>query len=140
MRHSRQHGDRERGAGLVEYALVAGLIALVAVVAVAAFGSGVSSSITASADAVGDGSSPTTTVPVNQEKNVETEEAGDVRFEEAGGEVRFGDISPADGWSAKVTKDNGSRATVRLTNDDSGERVVVTGWLNKKGKLKTRIR
>ena len=48
--------------------------------------------------------------------------------------------SPADGWTAKVTKDNGSRAIVRFTNDTTGERVVVIELAHKKGKLKTRIK
>lgn len=49
-------------------------------------------------------------------------------------------LPPADGWTAKVTKDDDRRSTVRLTNTETGERVVVTGWLNKKGVLKSRVR
>lgn len=78
--------------------------------------------------------------PFNQERDVATDEAGYVRFEEVDGEVRIDNIAPADGWTAKVTKDDDRRSTVRLTNTETGERVVVTGWLNKKGVLKSRVR
>jgi Flp pilus assembly pilin Flp len=141
MSDQRPSRDNERGAGIVEYALLVGLIAIAAVTAVAFFGSGVSGSITASSEslAAGDGST-TTTSPVNQEEDVETDESGDVKFQEVDGKVRIDQISPADGWTAKVTKDNGSRSTVRFTNDTTGERVVVTSWITKKGQLKTRIR
>ena len=133
--------DNERGAGLVEYALLVGLIAIAAVTGVAFFGSSVGESISASGAALGyQEGSTTTTLPPNQEEEVETDESGDVKFQEVDGKVRIDDIAAADGWTAKVTKDNGSRATVRLTNDTTGERVRVTSWLNKKGQLKTRIR
>lgn len=134
--------NNERGAGIVEYALLVGLIAIAAVGGIAFFGSAVSGSVAGSAEALanGEGSTTTTTVAPNQEEDVDTDESGDVRFQEVDGKVRIDNISPADGWTAKVTKDNGSRSTVRFTNDTTGERVVVTGWLNKKGKLKTRVR
>ena len=133
----------ERGAGVVEYALIVALVAIAAVAGVALFGGSVASSITASSEGFDtDGSSATTTTkaPFNQEKDVETDEAGDVRFEEVDGRVRIDNIAPDDGWTAKVTKDNGNRATVRFTNTDTGERVRVTSWVNKKGVLKSRVR
>ena len=133
--------DNERGAGLVEYALLVPFVAIAAVGGVAFFGSSVAGSISASGAALGyDEGSTTTTLPPNQEKEVETDESGDVQLQEVDGKVRIDDIAAADGWTAKVTKDNGSRATVRLTNDTTGERVRVTSWLNKKGQLKTRVR
>ena len=142
---SRRVGSTEElGAAVVEYALVLALVAMVAVTGVALFGGSVAASITASSESIAtDASSTTTTTtkpPFNQEKDVETDEAGDVRFEEVDGKVRIDRISPSDGWTAKVTKDNGSRATVRLTNAATGERVVVTSWVTKKGTLRSRIR
>lgn len=141
MADQRSSRDNERGAGIVEYALLVGLIAIAAVTGIAFFGSSLGGSVSSSSEALaGTQGSTTTTLPVNQEKDVETDESGDVKFQEVDGKVRIDQINPADGWTAKVTKDNGSRATVRLTNDTTGERVVVTSWVNKKGQLKTRIR
>jgi Flp pilus assembly pilin Flp len=139
------HAD-ERGAGVVEYALIVALVAIASVAGVALFGGSVASSITASSEGLNtDGSSEATTTtttkaPFNQEKDVETDEGGDVRFEEVDGRVQIDNISSDDGWTAKVTKDNGRRATVRFTNTDTGERVTVTSWLNKKSVLKSRVR
>lgn len=135
----------ERGAGVVEYALIVALVAIAAVAGVALFGGSVASSITASSEAfAADGSSEATTTttkpPFNQEQDVATDDAGDVRFEEVDGRVRIDNIAPDDGWTAKVTRDNGRRATVRFTNTDTGERVTVTSWLNRKGVLKSRVR
>jgi len=141
MSDQRSPRDNERGAGIVEYALLVGLIAIAAVTGIALFGSSIAQSVSSSSEAVAaTQGSTTTTLPVNQEKDVETDESGDVKFQEVDGKVRIDQINAADGWTAKVTKDNGSRATVRLTNDTTGERVVVTSWVNKKGQLKTRIR
>lgn len=140
MIHRIKCDDGERGASLVEYSLVVALIALAALAGVATFGSSLASNITASADSLATDTSTTTTVPPNQEKEVHTDESGDVRFQEVDGKVRIDNISPADGWTAKVTKDNGTRAIVRFTNSSTGERVVVTSYLTAKGKLVTKIK
>jgi len=66
MSDQRSSRDNERGAGIVEYALLVGLIAIAAVTAVAFLGSGVAESITASSESLASGEgSTTTTSPAN---------------------------------------------------------------------------
>jgi len=144
-----KHGsiDRERGAAMVEYALLVALISAVLIGGVAVLGHGVGSSFTVAGGAFSENGSPTTTAPttttttmVTHEKRVDAKGAGDVRFEEVGGKIRIGDVSAADGWTSKVTKDNGRRVTIRFTNSTTHERVIVKGWITRKGQLKTSTR
>ncbi len=122
----------------MEYALLVTLIAAVVIGAVSFLGIKVGTSFSGTAEALDGEASSTTTLPVTQEERVEAKNgAGDVRFEEVGGEVRIAEVNSADGWTAKITKDNGSRAVIRFYNSETKERVFARGRINGKGKLVT---
>jgi Flp pilus assembly pilin Flp len=140
MADTRQRIHREEGAASVEYTLLVTLIAVAVIGAVSFLGSNIGTSLSDTAEALGSAPSPTTTSPVTQEERRGRDGVGDVQFEEVGGEVRIAEVDSADGWTAKTTKDNGSKAVIRFTNSETGERVIVRGWINKKGRLKTSVK
>ena len=80
----------------------------------------------------------TTTIPPNQ---VAAAQFGDeilVPFSETDGVVTYGDVE-ADGWTYVVTSDTGTSIRMVFTTKDPDHKVVVKGWLNSKGILKTRV-
>jgi Flp pilus assembly pilin Flp len=129
-----ENADNERGAGIVEYVLVVGLIAIASLTAASALASSVSESMTNAAGAFGEQD-----LPVTQEKKVDAGKAGKVHFEVAGDKIRVASISAADGWTSKILTDNGTSSRIRFPNTESGDRVIVRGWINKKDKLKTKV-
>jgi pilus assembly protein Flp/PilA len=127
---------RERGASLVEYALVVGLIAVVALVAVGLVGGSVSDSFDGTATAfAAAGNDATVDYP--------TETAGvdgkvKATFIVVDGEVIL-DSTDADGWTMTILQDTGTRVNTRFKNDTTGEVIRVNGWTNKKGVLLTKV-
>ena len=134
MADVRQRIHREEGAASVEYALLVTLIAVAVIGAVSFLGSNIGTSLSDTAEALGG------ELPVTQEEHRGRDGVGDVQFEEVGGEVRIAEVDSADGWTAKTLRDNGSVAKIRFTNSETGERVIVKGWINPKGRLKTSVR
>jgi Flp pilus assembly pilin Flp len=122
----------ERGAGLVEYALIVGLIAIVSVVAVSLVGTATSDSFTESQAAFG----PAVEYPT---KVVEVKDQIKITFSDIDGKLDMTDAY-GPGWTMKITKQNNTRINTKWTNDVTGDVVRVNGWINKKGDIKTRIR
>lgn len=126
--------NNERGASLVEYALVVGLIAVVAIVAIGLVGGAVSDSLDESASAFASTAAapdyPTETAGVDGKVNA--------TFSLVDGTVVL-DGTQGDGWTMKVVKDTGSRVNTRFKNPKTGEVIRVNGWVNKKGQLKTKV-
>ena len=60
-------------------------------------------------------------------------------FESFGETIALGDID-ADGWTYKIRRDTGRRVVVRFKETGTTKVVTVTGWLNKKDEVKTRVR
>jgi len=80
----------------------------------------------------------TTTIPPNQ---VAAAQFGDeilVPFSETDGVVTYGDVE-ADGWTYVVTSDTGTSIRMVFTTKNPDHKVVVKGWLNTNGILKTRV-
>lgn len=127
---------RERGASLVEYALVVGLIAVVALVAVGLLGGSVSDSLGTSASAL-------EAAPDNPKADYPTETAGvdgkvNATFLLVDGQVVL-DSTNGDGWTMTVLKDTDTRINTRFKNNETGEIIRVNGWVNAKGQLKTNV-
>lgn len=126
--------DRELGAGAVEYALLVGLIAsaaFAAVVGVSIVGNTMSASMITASNALEEEASSTRTIaPVTPGRNVDTGQAGRVRFENVGDQVRSEDLRPAKGSTVEITKDNSRRATVVITTPESDESVIVDDWID----------
>lgn len=123
----------EHGAALIEYALVVGLIAVVAMVAVGLVGGSVSGSLDTSASSLA----------AAEEANYPTETAGvdgkvKATFVLIDGKVVLASTE-GDGWTMKVTKDTGTRINTRFKNDTTGQVIRVNGWVNRKGTLKTKV-
>jgi Flp pilus assembly pilin Flp len=110
-----QSDDRELGAGRVEYALLAGLIAsaaFAALVGVSTVGNAMSASMITAESALEEEASSTTTIaPATTRWNVDTGQAGRARFDE-------------------IAKDTGRRATVTITTPESGETTIVDDWID----------
>ncbi len=84
MYSNSQSDDRERGAGIVEYVLLVGLIAVAGVVGVSVLGNAVSASMITPVAALGQEASPTTTVvPVSPGKSADAGQTGRERSDEA---------------------------------------------------------
>lgn len=129
----------ERGAGLVEYALIVGLIAVVAVVAVGAVGGALDDSFTSSNNAFATASGNATEEPTYPSKSAGIDGEIEATFALIDGTVVMTD-SFGPGWTMQVVKDTGTRVNTKWTNDTTGEVVRVNGWVNKKGNLRTKVR
>ncbi len=123
----------ERGAGFVEYAIVASLIALVAITGVTLLGNTVAESFSDSGGQVVRGG------PVEASRTAEYEDEISATFEVTNGRVYLGAVA-AEGWTYRVTRDTGRRITMKFTNTENGDIVRVNGWLNNKDKLKSKVR
>jgi Flp pilus assembly pilin Flp len=122
----------ESGAGLVEYALLVALIAIVLVGAVKFLGSSTSDSFTTAGEAFADKPEVTLTAAgIGGEL--------EATFESVGDTIALGDID-ADGWTYKVKKDTGRRVVVRFKETGTKRVVTVTGWLNKKDEVRTKVK
>ena len=112
---SPQNDDQEIGAGRVEYALLAGLIAaagFAGLVGGFSVGNATSPSMITTASALEEEPSSTTTIaPVTPKGNVDPGEAGRARFNE-------------------IAKDIGRRATVTIVTPESGETAIVDDWID----------
>ena len=124
----------ERGAALVEYALVVGLIAMVAMVAIGLVGGAVGDSFDGSASAFGS----TATAPDYPTETAGVDGKVKASFSLVDGTVVLNETQ-GDGWTMKVVKDTGTRVNTRFKNDTTGEVIRVNGWVNKKGQLKTKV-
>jgi hypothetical protein len=60
-------------------------------------------------------------------------------FELGDGKLSLGTVD-ADGWKYKVKKDTGRRVVVKFTNTETKKVVTVSGWLNNKDEVKTRVK
>jgi hypothetical protein len=80
----------------------------------------------------------TTTVPPNQTNTAAYGGEISVTFTETAGEVDYGSVV-ADGWTYTITQDTGTRIHLKFTNSDTGQIVVVRGFLNLSAVLKTRV-
>lgn len=124
----------ERGAGLIEYAMIVGLIAIVAVVAVSLVGTATSDSFTetdAAFEAATSTNHPTKVAQLDGEI--------EVTFSDVDGKVVMVD-SFGPGWNMTITKETDTRINTKWTNDTTGEVVRVNGWINSNGVLKTKVR
>jgi len=130
--------DGERGAALLEYALIVSLIGIMAIVSIQLFSGSVASSLTSSAGALAQGN--TVDVPkIDDSKTATYEDELEATFEVTDLKLSLGEVK-ADGWTYKITKSTDRRITMRFTSDDTGDVVIVRGWLNKKDKLKTKTK
>ena len=122
----------ESGAGLVEYALLVALVAVVLMGAAEFLGSSTSETFTSAGTAFEEAPQVTfTSVGIDGEL--------EATFESVGETIALGDID-ADGWTYKVRRDTGRRVVVRFKETGTTKVVTVTGWLNKKDEVKTRVR
>lgn len=122
--------NKERGAALVEYALLAALIAIAAIVSINLVGGAVTSTFTEAGGDITRGG------VVEQSKTAVV--AGEIAatFEVTNGKVYLGAVE-ADGWTYKTMPwSNDTRIVMKFTNTDTGAVMKVKGRLNKKGKLK----
>lgn len=124
----------EQGAGLIEYAMIVGLIAIVAVVAVSLVGTATSDSFNETDAAFGAATS--TNHPT---KVAEFDGEIEVTFSDEDGRVVMVD-SFGPGWSMTITKETDTRINTKWTNQTTGEVVRVNGWINSNGVLKTKVR
>ena len=124
----------ERGAALVEYALIVGLIAVVSMVAVGLVGGAVTDSFDGSASAFGSAS----TTPDYPTKSAGLDGKVNATFGLVDGKVVL-ESTQGDGWTMTVVKDTGTRVNTKFKNDTTGEVIRVNGWVNKKGLLKTKV-
>jgi len=122
----------ESGAGLVEYALLVALVAVVLMGAAEFLGSSTSDAFTSAGGAFEEAPQVTyTAAGIDGEL--------EATFESVGETIALGDID-ADGWTYKVRRDTGRRVVVRFKETGTTKVVTVTGWLNKKDEVKTRVR
>lgn len=127
----------ERGATLLEYALIVSLIAIASIAAVSLVGGSVSDTFDTAA-----GSLPSATIAAPVDYPTATNGVDgkvSATFAVIDGTVVLESYASS-GWTHKITKDTGSRVNVKFTNDTTGEVIRVNGWVNKKGKLKTKVK
>jgi Flp pilus assembly pilin Flp len=122
----------ESGAGLVEYAMLVALIAIVLMGAVKFLGSSTSDAFTSAGGAFAEKPEVTLTAA-----GIDGEL--EATFESAGDTISLGDVD-AEGWTYEVKKDTGRRVVVRFKETGTKKVVTVTGWLNKKDKVKTKVK
>ncbi len=132
MRPRTRSMREESGAGLVEYALLVALIAVVLMSAVKVLGSSTSDSFTSAGGAFAEKSEVTLTAD-----GIDGEL--EATFESVDDTISLGDVD-ADGWTYKVRKDTGRRIVVRFKETGTKKVVTVTGWLNKKDEVKTKVK
>ncbi len=80
----------------------------------------------------------TTTVPPNQVAAAQFEDQISVAFSETDGVVTYDDVE-ADGWTYVITSDTGTYIRMVFTTTNPDHKVVVRGWLNSNGVLKTAV-
>jgi len=122
----------ESGAGLVEYSLLVALVAVVLIGAVQFLGTSTSDAFTSAGGAF-EAAPQVTYTAAGIDGELEA------TFESAGDTIALGDID-AEGWTYKVKKDTGRRVVVRFKQTGTTKVVTVTGWLNKKDEVKTRVK
>ncbi|MEZ5176548.1 MAG: hypothetical protein R2823_10135 [Acidimicrobiia bacterium] len=183
----------ERGAGIVEYALMAGLIAMVASVSVSAVGNAATDNFETvaasySSQGGGSGSTPTTTgegAPTTTiaPTSTTTTTAGGGGGGTGGGGlgtttttttipptttttttvpdyptvtdgvkgkvlVTFGFVDDkvtlvkADhaGWDMETVSEKDNKIKLEFTDEETGEQILIDGWVTKKGDLKTKVK
>ncbi|GMQ94480.1 MAG: hypothetical protein BMS9Abin12_1972 [Acidimicrobiia bacterium] len=132
MQNTFETSNKERGASMVEYAMLIAFISIVSVAAVGLLGGSVTEAFTGAADGMA-------TQPAKEYVSAGIDGELQATFEVSGGKVALGTVD-ADGWTYKVTKDTGRRVVVKFTNSTSKKIVSVKGWLNKKDAFKTKVK
>ena len=129
----------EVGASLTEYALLLALVSIIAVGAIGFFGSSTSDAFTATGAAMTGAETAFEEKPKTTYTSAGIDGELKATFEWTGDEISLGDVD-ADGWKYKVKKDTGRKVVVRFTNTETKKVVTVTGWLNKKDEIKTKVK
>jgi Flp pilus assembly pilin Flp len=80
----------------------------------------------------------TTTIPPNQTSTATYEDEVSVTFNETDGVVTNESIE-ADGWTYEIIEDSGTKVHLKFTRKDPDKSVVMKGWIDETGNLKTNV-
>ena len=80
----------------------------------------------------------TTTIPPNQTSTATYGDEVSVTFNETDGVVTYESIE-ADGWTYEIIEDSGTKVHLKFTRKDPDKSVVMKGWIDETGNLKTNV-